>query len=420
MDPTAFQPSAEYQAREKRFNDAVALRKPDRVPVASLAGMFNTKYSGLTHAQAMHDYEARADAIVNTTPKLDWDMVPLLWTTFPGPVMDMLGIRTFKWPGRHLKDDIPFEFVEKEYMLGSEYDEFLHDPGDFVLRRVLPRMSETLEPLAQMPPLHWLSSGFTLVNLGATLAGMPPMVQMLQKLIEAGQEMNKWNQSTERAVGELAVAGYPLLAGAVTVTPFDYFSDMLRGMRGTMLDMYRQPEKLKAAVEYFTPFCTQMALMGAQMTGNPRVYVALHRGSGGFMSDKQFAEYYWPGLKGLLEGLIAAGITPCVFFEGDYTPRLEYLAQLPPGKIAAHFDIIDRKKAKEMIGDVLCFWGNVPASALVTGTPEDVRADVRELVEIFGDNGGLIIDGAVEGVPPDAKPENVEAMVAATLEFGKN
>jgi hypothetical protein len=33
----AFEPSPEYLAREKRFNDAVNLTKPDRVPVASLA-----------------------------------------------------------------------------------------------------------------------------------------------------------------------------------------------------------------------------------------------------------------------------------------------------------------------------------------------------------------------------------------------
>ncbi len=37
-----FVPSPEYLARVKRFDDAVALRKPDRVPVASLAAFFVT------------------------------------------------------------------------------------------------------------------------------------------------------------------------------------------------------------------------------------------------------------------------------------------------------------------------------------------------------------------------------------------
>ena len=80
-------------------------------------------------------------------------------------------------------------------------------------------------------------------------------------------------------------------------------------------------------------------------------------------------------------------------FEGDYTPRLKYLAELPPGKVAAHFDRIDRKKFKEVCGDTMCFWGNVPSSLLVTGTPQQVKDDVKELVDLFGETG-LILDGA--------------------------
>ena len=136
------------------------------------------------------------------------------------------------------------------------------------------------------------------------------------------------------------------------------------------------------------------------------------------MSNEQFAEFYWPSLKQVILALIDAGLTPMPFFEGDYTSRLEFLAELPPGKVLGHFDIIDKQKAKEIIGDVICFWGNVPAQMLVTGTPEQVKDYVKELIDIFGDNGGLIVDGAVDGVPPESKPENVEAMTQAVFEYG--
>ncbi len=105
------------------------------------------------------------------------------------------------------------------------------------------------------------------------------------------------------------------------------------------------------------------------------------------MSNEQFAKFYWPTFKGLIEACVDAGITPMPLFEGDYTPRLEFLAELPPGKVAAHFDRIDRKKFKEICGDVMCFWGNVPSSLLVTGTPQQVKDDVKELVDLFGDTG---------------------------------
>ena len=120
--------------------------------------------------------------------------------------------------------------------------------------------------------------------------------------------------------------------------------------------------------------------------------------------------------KKMILALIDAGLTPMPFFEGDYTPRLEFLAELPSGKVVCHFDIVDKKKAKKIIGDDMCFWGNVPSGLLVTGRPQAVKDYVKELIDIFGDNGGLIVDGSVDGIPPESKPENVGAMVGAVFD----
>ena len=40
------------------------------------------------------------------------------------------------------------------------------------------------------------------------------------------------------------------------------------------------------------------------------------------------------------------------------------------------------------------------------------------LIDTFGDNGGLIVNGAASGIPEEAKPENVRAITEAVLEFG--
>ncbi len=67
-----FKPSPEYLAREKRFYDALALRKPDRVPVASLAALFVTRYAGLTNAEAIGpDYERVYAGWLASTKKLE-------------------------------------------------------------------------------------------------------------------------------------------------------------------------------------------------------------------------------------------------------------------------------------------------------------------------------------------------------------
>ena len=38
--------------------------------------------------------------------------------------------------------------------------------------------------------------------------------------------------------------GFPLGCGAGADAPYDYLADQLRGMKGSMLDMYRRPEKV--------------------------------------------------------------------------------------------------------------------------------------------------------------------------------
>lgn len=65
----------------------------------------------------------------------------------------------------------------------------------------------------------------------------------------------------------------------------------------------------------------------------------------------------------------------------------------------------------------MVFWGDIPPSLLITGTPEQVKDYVKELIDTFGDTGGLIVDGAV-GFPAETKPENAEAVTEAVFTYG--
>ena len=188
--------------------------------------------------------------------------------------------------------------------------------------------------------------------------------------------------------------------------PFDMVSDFFRGLRGGSLDIYRNPDKLLAAVETHGTGVHRLRYRRGQ---DIRQSAGLHpHAPGGRQLHERggFREV-------LLAELLATDRRP--HRRGAHTGaalrrRLQLQAQVPgptpPGKVAAHFDHIDRKKFKEMCGDVMCFWGNVPASLLCTGTPQQVKDDVRELIELFGDTGALIIDSN-QGIPDEARPENV-------------
>lgn len=394
------------------------MRQPDRVPIVLFAEFFMTQYQGLTNQQAMYDCDRMVEAWKESMIEFDWDMAPLPIGMLSGPAMDLLGILQYKWPGQDLDDNLPYQFVEQEYLRADEYDDFLSNPEVFTLRRLLPRISKAMQPLAVLPPLHWLYSGYSLLTFGMAITSTQPFQQMLEALQKAGQEVQKSLAAQARLAAELRALGYPPIAESFCNAPYDMVGDNLRGMRGIMLDMYRQPDKLLAAIEFFTPLAIQSGIRQAKRAGNPRVFMPLHRGAGGFMSNEQYARFYWPGLKQMMLAQIEAGLTPMPFFQGDYTPRLEFLAELPAGKVCGCFDVVDIKRAKEVLGDTMCFMGNIPPQLLITGTPEEVKDYVRRLIDTFGDNGGLIINGAASGVPQEANPENVRAIKEAVLEHG--
>jgi uroporphyrinogen-III decarboxylase len=183
-----------------------------------------------------------------------------------------------------------------------------------------------------------------------------------------------------------------------------------------MLDMFRQPDRLIKACEKLLPILLGMAVATAKVSGNPRVFIPLHRGAEGFMSLKQFETFYWPTLKRLLLGLIDAGLTPCPFFEGDYTSRLNYLLELPRGRVLGYFDTSDITRVKEILGNHLCIMGNVPCSLLQTGSPQNVKDYCKKLIDVVGKGGGFIM--APRSAIDEVKPENLKAMIDFTKEYG--
>ncbi|MBN1320758.1 MAG: hypothetical protein JXA87_07955, partial [Thermoleophilia bacterium] len=191
--------------------------------------------------------------------------------------------------------------------------------------------------------------------------------------------------------------------------PFDLVGDFLRGRKGVMLDMFRRPEKLEAAAEKMLPMALEAGIRGARMSGNPRVFIAIHGGVEGFMSLDQFKRFYWPTLQQLLAGLAEAGLNPFVLVEGGSTSRLEIIADVPPGKVCYWFDRMDMARAKEVLGGKTCIAGDVPIALLSVSTPDEVRAYCERLIDTVGRDGGFILGPS--GQTEDVKIENIKAMV---------
>jgi uroporphyrinogen-III decarboxylase len=405
-----------YEKKAKRIVDAIRLKVPDRVPFWFMnADFFPCKYTGVTFKEAMYDTESCAEVNKKTFLDFEPDMYfsPFDALHISGQAYEALDTKNHRWPGHGVPINASFQYVEGEYMKADEYDAFLDDMTDFTVRTLLPRLFGKLEPFNQLPPLNLLSFGLPGVS---ALFMSQPLQTAFNALQRAGMESMKWFAAEDNFIKEMSTLGFPILIGGATLAPFDLISDFFRGMRGAMLDMFREGEKLLAATEKVYPMLAASAIARAKMSGNPGVFIPLHKGADGFMNAQQFEKFYWPGLKKLILALIEEGLIPMPFFEGVYTSRLEYLTELPRGKVLGIFDNTDIYKVKEILGDKMCITGLMPVSLLQVGTPEEIKAYSKELIDVVGKDGGFIM--APKASISDAEPEQVKIWAEYTREYG--
>jgi len=410
------QTEANYKASITRIKDAIQLKKtPDRVPVTILPSMFPFTYAGMTVQEAMYDYDKCVAGFKKFILDFKPDMHIGAAAPGPGKFYEILDYKLYAWPGHGVAPTSSYQCHEGEYMKAEEYDLLLTDPSFFFRNFYLPRVFGALEPWRMLPPLTGILEMYG-VAFNFIPYGLPPVQAAYKALFEAGAEALKWAMAMGGADGELKTLGFTNILGGFTKAPFDTIGDTLRGTKGIMMDMYRQPDKLLKALEAITPIMIGMGLGAAQQTGNPLIFMPLHKGADGFLSDEQFKTFYWPTLRKVMVGLIEGGCIPFAAAEGGYNTRLKVIRDLPRGKTLWMFDQTDIVKAKEIVGDTFCILGNVPSAMLNLGTPQQVKDYCKKLIDTVGKGGGFIMaNGAFFD---EAKPENVKAMVDFTKEYG--
>ncbi len=412
-----------YKERTRRIADAILLKKPDRIPLIPMWEFFYATYAGYTCEEVMYDAKKAEEAVIKTVTELQPDGFegPIFFMT--GPVLDAYQAKDVLWPGHGLPVNQAHQFVEGEYMKADEYDALLKDPSDFMLRYYLPRVSGNLNSLAAMSPFRNNFAYFMTFG-GWAGYGTPEGLKALDILKDLSKASFEYVNFLVSVIGKLVMSGFPPWSGSLTEAPFDILGDTLRGTKGIMLDMYRQPDVLKEACEKIVGIMAEYTMSAARANGNhPIVFIPLHKGTaatrdgkGGFMSLKQFEEFYWPTLRKLMGILIENGYVPNLLLEGDFTSRLDIIKDVPPGTCIYHFEHIDMEKAKKALGGRVCMRGCIPIHLMTLGTPDDVRKAAKEQIDILGEAGGYIMDATMAS--EQVKPENMRALIEFTKEYG--
>jgi uroporphyrinogen-III decarboxylase len=411
-------PEAEkgYKDRVTRFIRAFQLQEPDRVPCILPASNYAAYYAGMDLRTVMYDYDKLAEAWLKFFHdfKDDLDSYIPPGRVPPGRAMEAVDYKLYKWPGHGISGDTTsYQCVEAEYMKADEYDALLRDPSDFWLRTYLPRIFGVFKAFPQLPP--WTSFEEIAVQSFVPF-GNPDIQAGFKALFDAGTESLKWLAKVSEVAGLAAAEGIPGIMSGLAKAPFDTLGDTLRGTQGVMMDMFQRPDKLHEAMERIASLAIKSAMNMANSGAGPVVFMPLHKGADGFMSDKQYETFYWPTFKKVIMALVNEGIMVVLFAEGSYNTRFDYIKELPKGATAWWFDQTDIIRAKKELGDMCCIMGNVPTSLMMTGTSEEVKEYCKNLIEVCGRNGGYILTG---GASIDKGPEvNMRAMMGAAREYG--
>jgi hypothetical protein len=400
-----------YQERARRFRAAVELKKADRVPIAGLGGAFVYRRAGIPQKATMYDrWEEAAEAAV----KFQMDFQPdSTAATFmmSGASMELLGQTNMKWAGYGLPDDVQYQYVEQEYMKADEYPAFIRDPSDFVMRRFLPRMYTSLKGLRNLP---WFGSDG--IQQGSRVIGPfinPELQEALATLKKAAELSMKPAGVSMATAKRITSMGFPSLFMGFGSAPFDVLGDMLRGTRGVLMDLYRCPDQVLKACDRILELSP---VPDIPLGSPPLVMMPLHKGDDSHISLQHFEKFYWPTFKQLMLNMIDEGLIPAPFAEGTYTQRLKHLTEMPEASVLWFFDRTDMHKAKDILGGHSPIMGNVPITMIATGTPDQVKACCKDLIDYCGKGGGYILCSGTQ--LDDAKEDTVRAMIDFTKEYG--
>ena len=361
-----------YQERLTRVLTAVALEKPDRIPVV-------LEYSGFA---AYVTNTQMAEFLSSPTKNLE--TMILAYHMVGGG--DAINYGSF-WPyglcygfmskvavpGVDLPEDEMWQVVETQLMTRDDYDLILNMGWPDYFKKFMSEKILNDVPEDYLPPRR-----------------KSPDVQ------------KAWRAE-----------GVPVLSGGDVTTPFE----VLCGSRSLMefaLDLIEIPDKVIAAMDAIVPHLTANAIRSAKMRGSPLVWVGGWRTAPEILSPDMWQRFVWPYFSRVVQEVVDSGLIALLHLDSNWTRELECFLELPKGRCIMALDgETDIFKAKEVLGNHMCLMGDVSAAMLFLDSPDSVFSYCTRLIKELGPQGFILQSGC--DIPANAKLENVQAMVAAAV-----
>lgn len=344
--------------RQELFNDLYNMKTPKRVPITiKVNNEFGIQYAGMNLVETQWNPEKMEQAAEVICQDFFADKNPFGSRRFPA-FYTLTNSNYFV-----MSSDGFLQHPEITPMKADEYLEFIDNPYDFLIEKIIPRLYPALDNDTNNKMFTFATGMEALADDNAAAAAISKKMS---------EKYGYFNPTTKSAV----------------FAPYDFIADILRGFTGISMDIRRQPKQVIEACEAVLPFMVKMGI-----TKNPTVmsetYVPLHMAP--FMREKDFEKFYWPTFKKMVEKIMATGQGMSFFCEQDWTRYLDYLQDLPSG-IRLRFEYGDPKLFKEKLGKKHIISGFYPISMFKNATVEECKDKAKEILDILAPGGNYSFD----------------------------
>jgi len=357
-----------------RMAAAVLLEPVDRHPVFPIMLTAPVKLYGMTQGEGWRDHDKAREAMLWCYKEYGYDTVsrpnfyyPMLPGKFCGaPVRNLI-------PGRQLPEDALYQIDERVLFPREDYD--------------------------KISALGWNAYWEEYYE---TMSG-----KSREKLTTMQELSNRFYTEDMRICEEQGASVFLGVAVDSVLMAFSLSRTLVEFTR----DLYEVPDKVEAAMRASTGDLIANAIQVCRNNGKMTAFIVLERGSGFYYPLEIFERFEWPFLEAYVDAFISEGILPWLHFDTDWGINLPHLKKLPARSCVCDLDgMTDIFLAKEILGGHMCISGDVPAALLTLGSPEEVEAYCRRLIDEVGDGGGFMLTSGCE-CPVNVRPENLRAMV---------
>lgn len=352
-----------FMERSKLHSDIYSNIIPKRLPVsASISFQTIAEYNGLNLIDFQYDSTKLIPYLDRICNEFYSDTLPFFPPTLsqrPAIPYQLIGSQAF------VMGETGFvQHPEVVGMLDTEYDELIERPFDFLVETVIPRQHKDLDPSNPLKMAYRLQMMKNALSNDMTIF-MPTLMQLSQKY---GYYL-----------------GSPMGSTAFSIAPFDFLADLLRSFSGISIDVRRNRNKVKEAVDVLMPLMYQWGLPALVHPEGASMFL-LHMPT--FMREKDFVELWLPSMKKIMEQYAARGIRSAVFCESNWSGLLDIVKSEFPAGTRVMFEYGDPQTIKDKLGKKFILGRMFPLSIVKNGSKQQVIDEVKKFLDIMMPGGG--------------------------------